>query len=60
MAWHYFGCDQILKILLDIMLLHRKNGDTVGALSKAINEVDMFYAILEFSIVCEIVNFGCE
>lgn len=40
--------------------IDRKNGDTVGALSKTINEVEMFHTTLEFSIVCEIVNFGCE
>lgn len=41
-------------------VIDRKNGDTVGPLNKALNEVQMFHTTLDFSIVCEIVNFGCE
>ena len=38
----------------------RKNGDTVASFDKSIDNVQMFHGSIEFSIVCEIENFGCK
>lgn len=40
--------------------IDRSKGDTVGGMSKEFKEVEMFHTTIEFSIVCEIQNFGCE
>lgn len=40
--------------------IDRSKGDTVGAVNKSLNDVQMFHTSVEFSIVCEIVNFGCN
>lgn len=40
--------------------INRANGDTVGAFDKIIDNVQMFHGNVEFSIVCEIENFGCN
>ena len=40
--------------------IDRRNGDTVSGLVRKFDDVEMFHAVLDFSIVCEIRNFGCE
>lgn len=40
--------------------INRSGGDTVGAVSKLINDVGMFHTTIEFTQVCEINNFGCN
>lgn len=40
--------------------ISRANGDTVGSFDKLLDNVQMFHGNVEFSIVCEIENFGCN
>lgn len=41
-------------------IIDRKNGDTVGSFDQSQKSSQMFHGSVEFSILCEIDNFGCE
>lgn len=40
--------------------IDRSKGDAVGSFDRSIDRVEMFHGSVEFSIVCEIQNFGCN
>jgi len=40
--------------------IDRGKGDVVGSFDRAINNLQMFHGSVEFAIVCEIENYGCN